>query len=222
MTRQFAFAATGLLAAASLSACAGAGGHEPTPITPTERYHMAVGAQPEQVAFRVHPEGLSLNQADVLAHYAKGWSDNSGGPISVSAPENGGEAAKREAWAIKARLEALGVGSGDVSVGPYHADADGAPVLIVYERYAARVQHCNQSWTNLTDNHDNNGQKNFGCAVTANMAAQLANPRDAVAPQPMTASDAGRREAVMEKYRAGAVTSAAADPNASAKIAQVN
>jgi pilus assembly protein CpaD len=222
MNRHSASIATALFAAASLSACAGAGGHEPQPITPTERYHMAVEAQPEQVAFRVHPEGLSLTQADALARYAKGWSDNSGGPISVSAPENGGEAAKREAWAIKARLEALGVGSGDVSVGPYHADADGAPVLIVYDRYEAKAQHCNRSWTNLADNHENAGQKNFGCAVTANMAAQLANPRDAVAPQPMTGTDAGRREMVMEKYRAGAVTSATPDANASAKIAQVD
>lgn len=221
MIRHSATIATALFAAASLGACAGAGGHEPAPITPTERYHMAVEAHPEQVAFRVHPDGLSQTQSEALARYAKGWSDNAGGPIHVSAPENGGEAAQREAWAIKARLQALGVNGEDVTVAAYHADADGAPVLIVYERFEAKVPRCNQSWTNLADNHDNNGQKNFGCSVTANMAAQMADPRDIAGPRAMDASDAGRRAAVMEKYRAGQPTGAISDDKSAGKVSSV-
>ncbi len=221
MIRTHASIATALLAAASLSACATAGGHEPTPLTPTERYHMAVEAHPEQVAFRVHPEGLSQTQADALVRFAEGWSDNAGGPISVSAPDNGGDAASREAWAIKAKLEALGVGADNVSVAHHHVDAGDAPVLIAYERYEAVVPRCGQSWTDLTANRDNAGQKNFGCATVANMAAQVANPRDIAAPAAMTASDAGRRSVVMGKYRKGDPTSSVSDDKGAGKASAV-
>ena len=60
----------------------------------------------------------------------------------------------------------------------------------------------------------------FGCAVTANMAAQIANPRDIVTPRDMTAPDATRRATVLDAYRSGEVTSAAQEPLVEGRISQ--
>jgi pilus assembly protein CpaD len=196
--------------------CAGgAGGKGSAPITPTERYSMHVEQHPEQMAFGPHADGLSDNQRAALTRYVDGWMQNGGGDIVISSPKTGGDAASRTAWAIKARLQQLGLGDEDVKVQGYDSDQAGAPVLVVYQKFAAVVPHCNQKWTDLAANGKNNGYENFGCAVTANMAAQIANPRDIVTPQEMTPADAGRRDAIFAHYRKGEVTNAAvADPNA--------
>jgi pilus assembly protein CpaD len=221
MIRTPARIASSILAALTVSACAGAGGHGPQPITPTERYPLKAEAHPEEIAFRPHAEGLSANQNDALARFAKAWADQDGGPIMVGTPDNGGEVANRTGFAVKARLVALGVRDDDVRVEPYKADAEGAPVRIAYERYVAKVPHCNRSWSDLTANYQNNGEKNFGCALSANMAAQIANPRDIAGPAAMTPSDAARRQAVMEKYRSGQPTGAIIEDKSAGKVAAV-
>ena len=215
MTRKVLLSVSLLAVAVSVSGCltTPAGGkHKPDPLTPTERYSMHVEQRPEQMAFGVHADGLSDNQRAALTRYVDGWTTNGGGPIAISAPKSG-DAAARTAWAIKARLQQLGVA--DVQVQSYDTDAAGAPVLVVYSRYAAVAPKCNQSWTDLTANQKNNGYENFGCAVTANMAAQIANPRDIVTPADATSGDAGRRATIFDKYRKGDPTGATnADANA--------
>jgi pilus assembly protein CpaD len=210
MTRKILLSSTLLTLAFAASGCmTPAGGkHTPAPITPTERYSMHAEQRPEQMAFGVHPDGLSENQRSALTHYVDGWMSNGGGPIAVSAPKSGDAASARTAWAIKARLQQLGVSDGDIQVQSYDSDTAGAPVLVVYSRYAAVVPKCNQSWTDLTNNYKNDGYQNFGCALTANMAAQVANPRDIVTPADATSGDAGRRAVIMDKYRKGEPTGA--------------
>jgi pilus assembly protein CpaD len=60
----------------------------------------------------------------------------------------------------------------------------------------------------------NDVQPNFGCAVTANMAAQIANPADLARPQHATPADAARRSLVLDKYRKGQITSSEKDDQA--------
>ena len=193
----------------------GAGGKGPAPITPTERFSMKVEQHPEQMAFAAHATGLSDNQRSALSRYVEGWMANGGGAIAVSTPKAGGDAASRTAWAIKARLQQLGVSDEDVRVQGYDSDQAGAPVLVVYQKYAAVLPQCGKSWTDLAANGKNNGQANFGCAVTSNMAAQIANPRDIVTPADMGPSDAARRATIFEKYRKGDPTGAT-NPDANA------
>ncbi|HEY3814657.1 MAG TPA: CpaD family pilus assembly protein [Caulobacteraceae bacterium] len=215
MTRNIQLSVALAALAVSLTACAGAGGKSPEPITPTERYSMKAEQHPEQMAFGAHAEGLSDNQRSALVRYVDNWMNNGGGPIVVQTPKAGGDAASRTAWAVKAKLQQLGVGDEDIQVQGYDSDQAGAPVLIVYQAYAAVIPRCGKSWTNLQNNYKNEGYENFGCALTSNMAAQVANPRDIVTPAGTTPADAGRRSVVFDKYRKGEVTSAAqADPNA--------
>ena len=53
--------------------------------------------------------------------------------------------------------------------------------------------------------------------MTANIAAQIANPRDLIAPAVMTPGDNGRRAVVLDKYRKGDITSSAKDDQADGK-----
>ncbi|HWE47849.1 MAG TPA: CpaD family pilus assembly protein [Caulobacteraceae bacterium] len=217
MSCKILLSASLLILAVTVSGCmTPAGGkHVPAPITPTERYSMHAEQRPEQMAFGVHPDGLSDNQRSALTRYVDGWMSNGGGAIAISTPKSGDAAAARTAWAIKARLQQLGVADGDVQVQSYESDTAGAPVLVVYSRYAAVVPKCNQSWTDLTNNYKNDGYQNFGCATTANMAAMVANPRDIVTPADAVSGDAGRRAVIMDKYRKGEPTGAVgADANA--------
>ena len=48
----------------------------------------------------------------------------------------------------------------------------------------------------------------LGCAVNANIAAQIADPRDIVGHRPISPPDSGRAAVVFDNYRRGEVTSA--------------
>jgi pilus assembly protein CpaD len=222
MTRHVLLASSLLALALGAAACTTpAGGKGPPPITPTERYSMKVQEHPEQMAFAPHADGLSDAQRAALSVYAQGWLADGGGPISIATPKDGGDAASRVAWAVKARLQAMGVADEDIQVAAYDADHAGAPVLIAYQRFEAVVPKCNQSWTNLAATRNNDTQKNFGCALTANMAAQIENPRDIKTPHAVEASDATRRETVLGHYRKGESTATKSDDQNAGKASSV-
>ncbi len=66
----------------------------------------------------------------------------------------------------------------------------------------------------------NQPQPNFGCAVTSNMTAQIADPGDLLGPRTMTPQDAARRQVVLQKYRAGEKTGAEIDDGANGAVSQ--
>ena len=94
----------------------------------------------------------------------------------------------RSAHNARAALEEMGV---EVRMGAYDG-APGAPILVGFNSYQAVIPQCG-AWTNLTATRDNAGYANFGCAITANMAAQIANPADIAGPQPMDPTDAAKQ-----------------------------
>jgi pilus assembly protein CpaD len=79
---------------------------------------------------------------------------------------------------------------------------------------------CSKTWDNLTSTGDNRPSTHFGCAVTANMGLQVADPRDLVTPKAADGYDDGRRLIVLDKYRQGAITSSTKDSQASGQVAQ--
>ena len=93
-----------------------------------------------------------------------------------------------------------------------------APVRVGYIRYEAQGPQCGQSWENLADVRQNREYDEFGCAVTANVAAELASPEDLLHPRAMTPPDAARRETVITKYRQGDTTSTAKDTQANGAV----
>jgi pilus assembly protein CpaD len=106
-----------------------------------------------------------------------------------------------------------------IEVVGYDPGAEGAPPLLVgYLRYKVEPLKCGTEWTSVTHSFSNKPAPNFGCAVTANIAAQIADPGDLLGPRTMTPQDASRRQDVLDKYRKGDITASAKDDNASGAI----
>lgn len=197
--------------AASISACAGGpaslGG--PAPLTPTQRYALRVEPGIDRIALAVHETGLSENQHAALRDLLHRFSAAGAPEIVVEAPYGAGEPSTRAAWAVQEALQRSGA---PVRVVSYAAPDPSAPILAGFEVLRAARPQCGTAWGALTRTGDNLPASNFGCAVTANLAAQIADPRDIAAPRAMSPADAGRRGVVFSNYRAGEITSAEREP----------
>ena len=204
--------APGLLAgvALALSGCAGlpAEGLGPMPRTPTSRYTLQVEPGLERVALAVHDTGLSANQAQALRDIAQRFSAEGAPVLRIEAPSGNDPVAGELAWRIRGELEANGLSPYQLQVVTYGAPDPRAPVLVGFDTVRAVVPQCGTAWTNLARTGSNAGYANFGCAIHANLAAQIANPRDIVQPRAMTPVDAGRRAVVFDNYRQGRATAA--------------
>jgi pilus assembly protein CpaD len=208
-----------MAALASLSACAST--RTPDRIaqakTPTEHFEARAEATQTEVLLAVHAQGLSPTQATALAQFAQDWADAQGGAITLRAPTGTPDAgaAFRTVEGARGFLIDQGIPADQLVVVGY--DAKGAPggvLHIGYEAYRAVVPSCGKTWTNIARTMSNDVQPNFGCAVTANMAAQIANPADLVRPQHATPTDAARRAVVLDKYRKGQITASEKDDQA--------
>lgn len=215
---------TAVCLAATLAACAstghgGGGSAASVAVTPTQIYPLTAVRAPDEILLAPHANGLSAAQVVALTDLVARWRDAEAKMLVIKAPTAGGEPAYRMIEAVRARLEYEGVRPDAIQLAGYESQVGGGgPIVIGFERYKAVVPQCGRNWDSLTHTINNEVDPNFGCAVTANLAAMIANPEDIVHPQTMTPPDAARRQAVLEKYRAGENSSAQADPQAQAAI----
>lgn len=187
--------------------------------TPLDAWSGAIQVtpQPDEIRLAAHPTGLSGNQARALAEFHARWMQAEGGLITVAAPNQGGY---RVGSDVRAWLLSQGAPAGKVLLIGYDAaDPADAPVVVGFKRYAVATPNCG-SWENMVRTFDNGAMGNLGCAVSSNMAAQLANPEDLIAARTMDPADPGRRAVVLDKYRRGEVTSTARDTQASGAVSQ--
>jgi len=218
-------AAASLLALLALGACAtdqvAAGGTEP--ITPTERYAIEVTPTPQELRLATHAGGLSHAQTDALASFASQWTPG-GGDITIKTPEHGPDpaAAFHTASAARDLLISDGADPERVRIIGYEAAGDAhAPVVVGYMRYRARGPDCGRAWEDLSRADSNAPYNNYGCALTANVAAEIANPADLLSPRQSDPPDAQRRQAVLDSYRKPTITSTPVDPQAEGTLANV-
>lgn len=202
---------TAALAAASLSACVSPPPIELAPRTPTEQFAATVKVTPQSIELAQNPQGLSQAQRAAVYDMLGRWRSASGGPILIEAPNGGEPTATR----VSQLLTEYGVGAPDISLRRSNAAA-GTPIRVSFPIYTAEIPECGKSWENLA-RPTNEQQANFGCAVSANIAAMVSNPNDLVNPKPDGSPDASRRQVVLEKYRAGADTAATAVTSANSK-----
>ena len=205
-----------------LSACA-SGDLGPATALPTERYAIEVKSEPDELRLVAHPNGASANQAQALGAYAAAWRDNGGDPITIAVPSNGADPAAAYRTANDARdiLANDGVSSSAVRIASYEpAAGQPAPIVITFDRQIAVGPSCGKHWEDLSSTVSNREFANFGCATTADMAAQMAYPRDVLSPEVQTPPDAARRQAVLDAYRKGQTTSSAKDAQASGAVSQ--
>lgn len=216
-----------LLATAALGACATtppvapAASRAAAAKTPTELWAAEVRPQPEEIRLAVHAQGLSTTQANALAAFAGDWRDGPRGPITLRAPVGGPDAAivSRAAESARALLTSYGA---EVRVAGYEAKGDPqAPLILGRERFTVSVPACGLQWDNVSRSMNNEVQSQFGCSVSANIAAQIANPGDLLGPAAVAAADAQRRDVVLGKYRKGEITASGRDEQATGAVSQV-
>lgn len=214
----------------ALGACAGHGALDPVakgpePLTPLDQHPVELAQVPERVALTVHPHGvISPAQDEALAGFAAAWRETGGASaLSVASPVNSALPAdpQLQARAIAGRLESLGVPAAALRLDTYDAGGEpGAPVVARFERLSAIAPDCLNQWDNLTSTNANRVTRHFGCAVSTNLAAMLADPRDLAGPRRVTPADAGRRAWVLDKYRQGQMTASAKDDQAAGAVSQ--
>lgn len=182
------------------------------PTTVSQRHPIVLGEGSERLDLPVGAgaSGLTPRQRDDIRAFAAAWRKDGRGPIGVMTP-SGGEGG-RALPAIRATLAAAGVPSTQIVSRRYPADGDEtALVKLGYVKLKARVPHQCGYWpedlgyggADLYGATENREYWNFGCATQANLAAQVVDPEDIARPRAETPVYGARRQAVIEKYRAG-------------------
>lgn len=183
-----------------------------------ETYRSAMPIDPRD-------NGLTWAQQDQLAAIAAEYQARGHGPLVISYPQG----AANEDAAIGAIAQARtflydrGIDWRMIAGGAYDARGLAAGELVFsFRRYAAVAPECGTSWENLAVERDNVRQSNFGCAMAANLAVMIADPRDLIAPRTMEAGDTGRRQTVLDRYRAGESTASERSDYESGAVSSVS
>ncbi|WP_377297741.1 CpaD family pilus assembly protein [Rhizobium sp. SGZ-381] len=214
MTRIVCSAA--LLAALALTA--GCANREMTtgsiPMDYRERHPIVLTEAQTALDIPIGPNNarLTIGMKDTIRGFAQSFAASSAGQIAIQMPHGSpnAAAAARLSQDIRATLAAAGIRSQRIVITGYAAQAEGdaAPIRLSYIATRAVTAPCGQWPEDLSnDTAGNRNWYNFGCASQNNLAAQVANPSDLVAPRGQTPIDAARRSTVIGLYRAGSDTS---------------
>ncbi len=172
------------LAALSLSGCAtddittGDTTHVETHAT--DRYPITLVKGPQTIEISSHGGGLDAGQINAVKAFIHQAAQAGVTPMTVSRPSGGG-ASRRVASEVASLLMEQGVPRNRVRFISYPAPGS-APVRISYISSYAQTKPCGDWSEDLTDTSQNTSYANLGCAVQANIAAEIANPETVVVP----------------------------------------
>ncbi len=207
------------VAATSVLAACGSTGAD-YPVTPLARYSMRVEPGLDRIALAVHDEGLSANQQAAINDLADRYMATGVGAVRIEGPSGEDPAAARQTWAVRSALQAAGLPADRIVVASYAAPDPRAPVLAGFETVRAAIPNCAAEPRAMGNRYSNESSLGLGCAINANLAAQIADPRDIVGHRPTSPADSGRAAVVFDNYRKGEVTSAPQEPLVEGRIAQ--
>jgi len=207
------------LAALGLSGCAISSPAHDSPLAlPTEQFQTPVVTAEREVALTPWAEGPSARQRDVIVQVVADWRDGAAGPLVLRTPAEGGGAVLDAADRIEDFMRGLGLDRRDIVRTAYQAGPGPQTIRLGFLAQTVEIPRCGLVQKSYTDTFENKVSPNFGCAVTANIGVMAAYPRDLRGPRPEDSADAGRRQQVLERYRAGEVTSSARDEQANGHI----
>jgi pilus assembly protein CpaD len=206
-----------LIFASTFSACSSLPGPKPEqaverPLTPTEQFagKTDIDPMPREIRLAPRADGLSPNQQRALDALVADWMDAGTGEIVIQETPDG----QRTARAAYGFLASRGL---PVSALRLVSAPEAGPVTVGFMGYVATPPRCG-NWSSFTALSENQPNSNFGCAVQANIAAQVADPQDLLRPRTQTPIDAGRRSTVLEAYRQGRDPSTQASSQASGAV----
>jgi pilus assembly protein CpaD len=181
---------------------------------PLERNPIRVTETADVFEIAIEPGAHGLTPADRadLEGYIERYRRVGSGRLIVSAPQGtaNAQAAHKAANEVRSIAFALGVPHESMMAHAYPAqEGELAPLVLSFRVFDAVAPEClTLASINVADMSSNNELPNLGCAVRANMAAMMAEPRDLLGLRPLGPADAERRAIQTEKYRAGEPTGA--------------
>ena len=201
-----------LLAVSLLSGCAGWGGRSVVVGAVPDDYrtnHPIIVAEQERTVDLPVASGdreLTISMREVARGAAQNYRSSASGAVRIMVPVGSGNAGAASVLAPQVAdiLRKEGVPGDRIISSPYHVSSpeDAAPIRIAFMAMTASTGECGR-WPDdlLANTSENKHYANFGCASQNNLAAQISNPGDLIAPRGMTPIDAERRSAVIEAYR---------------------
>lgn len=187
--------------------------------TPTsaDSHHISVSQTSARLELPVADgdNALSNDARAQLENFASGYLRYGHGALVLSTPsgaKNSGSASSVAGDARRALVDA-GVSYAAVAGSTYDASgSDNAPIIVSFARFEAEAPQCAPLWEQDLGHQSNNQPwESFGCATQANLAAMVEDPADLLNPRAEDPRDSGRRDTVMDHYRAGTTTHAARD-----------
>lgn len=206
-----------LLGLTALGACASVPpppeGMRPTS-SAADLHQIQVTEGAERLEVAVSSSDVMLSQADraQLQRFAGGYLRYGHGALVLSTPSGGSNADAASILANETRRALVDAGVSYAAVAGSSYDASGradAPIVVSFTRYEAHAPECAPLWEqDLAHQSNNQPWESFGCATQANLAALVEDPADLLRPRAEDPRDSGRRDTVMDAYRAGEQTHA--------------
>ncbi|CAN7526511.1 CpaD family pilus assembly protein [Rhizobium rhizogenes] len=209
-----------LIATVAVSGCAGSkDGMATSAITDDYRQrHPIVLTDKEHrvdIPVSVSDRRLTSGMRDTVRGFVQDYRAHATGTVEIMTPRESANSPAASALRrqIRQELVASGIPSARIADNYYPAGGpgDAAPIRLRFMATTAVTNACGQWPADLADNaFDNQNYYNFGCATQNNLAAQVANPTDLIAPRAMTPIDADQRSKVIDNYRSGSTATSTA------------
>lgn len=172
------------------------------------RHPIVVSEQEQHLDLPVghHNTKMTYATGQIIAGFVQNYKNSSAAQMLILHPTGSGNAgaAQRYANDVAAHLQKSGVPHQELAIATYDASGygDQAPIRLVYSAIAASTGPCGQWPEDLVFRTEKNtNYYNFGCATQSNLAAQIANPTDLIAPRAVAPIDATRRTNAIATYR---------------------
>ncbi|WP_181407978.1 CpaD family pilus assembly protein [Pararhizobium mangrovi] len=146
---------------------------------------------------------LTSGNADIVRGFADDFEKDEAGLMHVLVPDGSVNtaAAGRMMPQVRRVLARRGVPAGRIVVSRYDASGyEEAPIRLLYQGLDAHTDACGRWPKDLADQPGNESYENFGCAMQNNLAAEIDNPGDLIAPRGMSPIDSQRRTVVYDNY----------------------
>lgn len=207
------YLAISMLAAASvLSGCAAWGGKSVVVGAVPDDYrtnHPIIVSEKERsvdIPVGTGDRELTTSMREIVRGAAGSYRASASGAIRIMVPVGSSNAGAASVLSgqIASILQQEGVPRDRILSSPYSVSSpdDAAPIRIAYLAISASTGECGRWPEDLaSQTSENKNWANFGCASQSNLAAQIANPGDLLAPRGMSPIDAERRSTVIGTYR---------------------